>query len=160
MIKLLLSLLLAFYGTVGQWISPVSSAEKPTMMVLPCANGYDYSTAGLDLEAELEKALLGESDFVLKSVPYKILMGVNYLGVFDKKYCPPILEKVPVDVLIMCRFAGKNDPFGYEVRLLRTRDMRQVDSIQATGLQTQEEVRKSVREQKAALMADIRALIE
>ncbi len=83
-----------------------SAIDTIYVLVLPSANGYDYGTYNFDFNPIIEQELGSFANIIVKPFPYKSLMGTTYLGVFDRKDCHAILEKVDVDYLILTRFAG------------------------------------------------------
>ncbi len=118
--------------------------EPLTVMVLPCSNGYEYNLKMGDLNPSLENYLDQDDSIILKPFPLKKMQGTGYLGVFDKKHCDKILEKVDVDFLIMTRMKGldfsttngDSGNWGYDTKVLDARDMNQFDGISASNLES------------------------
>ena len=110
--------------------------ENIKVMVIQCSNGYEYGMHGYNFNPLLERELSKFQNINVAPFPLKKLMGVSYQGVFDKKYCVPIIEKVDVDFLIMTQFTGspfslepKERTWGYQTRILNTKTMQQINSI-------------------------------
>jgi hypothetical protein len=89
-------------------------------------------------------------------------MGVSYQGVFDKKYCKPIIEKVDVDYLILTRFIESYDEinsseinWGYETRIINTKTMEQINSIGAKRLNKYEQIEEHIKNNIKTLKTDI-----
>ncbi|MEM6264188.1 MAG: hypothetical protein AAGI38_16855 [Bacteroidota bacterium] len=136
-----------------------------SIMVVPCANGYVYETKNYDLDLIIERELKKLDGIYVKPFPYKTLMGVAYQGVFDKRYCLPIIEKVEVDFLILNRFANEFDEFtlpkkdlGYEVRIVNTRTLEQINSIRADNLKQYELIDAHIVANIHRLKSDIETL--
>ena len=132
------------------------------IIVVQCANGYEYAMHNYDFNPVIENELNKFENIKVKPFPYKTLMGVTYQGVFDKKYCPPIIEKVNVDYLILTRFDKRYDElnrtgteWGYEVRIVNTKTLEQSNSISAYNLKEYEQIEKNIRDNIGVLKADI-----
>lgn len=132
------------------------------IIVVPCSNGYEYSMANYDFNPIIEKELSKIKLFNVKEFPLKKLMGVNYQGVFDKKYCGPIIEKVEADYLVLTRFNKPYDEinreeiaWGYQVSIVNTKTLKQQNSISSAGLKEYNLIEKHIRENIALLKNDI-----
>ncbi|WP_146052811.1 hypothetical protein [Aquimarina sp. I32.4] len=77
--------------------------------------------------------------------PYKKLKGVSYHGIFHKKYCLPIIEKIEVDYIVLSRFIsninclaiGENgNNWGYEIKILDTKMMTEKVLVMNTELES------------------------
>jgi hypothetical protein len=90
-------------------------------------------------------------------------MGVAYQGVFDKKYCPPIIEKVDVDFLILTRFdkeygeltSSDEMRWGYELKIVNTETLEQIKSINAHDLKDYKDIEKHIKDNIEKLKTDI-----
>lgn len=138
---------------------PIDTLE---VIVVQCANGYEYATHQYDFNPVIEHELNTFENIKVKPFPYKTLMGVAYQGVFDKKYCPPIIEKVDVDFLILTRFDKRFDAvnstemkWGYELRVVNTETLEQINSINAHGLKDYEAIEQHIKENIKTLKADL-----
>ena len=135
------------------------------VIVVQCANGYEYAMHNYNFNPVVELELDKFENIKVKPFPYKALMGVTYQGVFDKKYCPPIIQKVDVDFLILTRFDRSNDAFlidstrwGYEVKIVNTKTMEQTKSIHAHDLKEYVEIEKHIKDNIGKLKADMERL--
>ena len=150
---------------------PSTSIKKDTsstileVMVVPCANGYDYAVNNYDFNPIIEKELDKFESIIVLPFPLEKLIGVPYQGVFDKKYCAPILEKIKADYLIMTRFTGDYDelsgreqPWGYETKILNTKTMKQISSIKSTNLNQYSEIEEHLKRNIKYLKSDIENL--
>ena len=63
--------------------TPIDTLE---IIVVQCANGYEYAMHHYDFNPIIEHELDKFENIKVKPFPYKTLMGVAYQGVFDKKY--------------------------------------------------------------------------
>lgn len=138
--------------------------DTVTVMVVQCSNGYEYAQAGYDLEPILEKELSQLNGIIVKPFPLKTLMNVVYQGVYDKKYCMPIIEKVNVDYLILNKFEGsiyerigKKLPWGYETKIVNTKTLDQTISIGASNLSSFAQIEEHIKNNVEQLKEDIRA---
>ena len=135
------------------------------IIVVQCANGYEYSMHNFDFNPVIETELNKFDNFRVKPFPYKKLMGVPYQGVFDKKYCRPIIEKVSVDFLVLTRFDKRYDElnrtgidWGYELRIVNTKTLEQVNSISAHSLKEYQQIEKHIKDNIEILKSDIEKL--
>ena len=135
---------LAFENNTNEAELPDTIEHKLTVMVIPCSNGYEYNMHMGDLNPSLEKYLDQDDRIIRKPFPLKEMRGSGYFGVFDKRHCGKILEKVNVDFLIMTRMKGiilqQNDSdssnWGYETKFLNVHTMQQFKGIQASNLKS------------------------
>lgn len=142
--------------------------EKPSVsiMVIPCSNGYEYVIHGYDFNPVLERELGLLDDTNIETFPLKKMMGVAYHGVFDKKYCAPIVERVDVDYLIMTRFisnqgivvSNETPIWGYETKILNTKTMEQMNSIKAKNLSDYTEIETHIKKNVALLRQNLEEL--
>ena len=135
------------------------------IMVVQCANGYEYAQQGYDFNSIIEKELNHFENINIKPFPLKTLMGVSYQGVFDKKYCQPIIEKVNVDYLILTRFDNgvgifdrSEQKWGYQLRVVNTKTLKQIKSIEAHNLNDYAEIKKHISDNIEKLKVDIETL--
>ena len=135
------------------------------IIIVQCANGYEYAMHNYDFNPVIETALNKFEDIEVKPFPYKTLMGVPYQGVFDKKHCPPIIEKVDVDFLILTRFDkaynelnSSQMKWGYELRIVKTETLKQENTISAHGLSDYSEIEKHIQKNIEKLKSDIEKL--
>lgn len=143
-------------------LSDVSKNDTLEIIVIQCANGYEYAMYNYDFNPVIENELNKFENIHVKPFPYKALMGVPYQGVFDKKYCPPIIEKVDVDFLILTRFDRGNGElnltemkWGYELRIVNTETLEQINSIHAHNLEDYPEIERHIKENIGKLKADL-----
>lgn len=146
--------------------------EKPLppkaleIIVMQCANGYDYSQQGYDFNPIIEKELNTFKNINVQPFPDKALMGVSYQGVFDKKYCPPIIEKVDADFLILTQFDKRLNVFdtlqkwGYELRIVETKTLKQMNSISIHNTSKYEDIEKHIKDNINKLKTDIERMKE
>ncbi|MCH2225107.1 MAG: hypothetical protein MK066_10095 [Crocinitomicaceae bacterium] len=135
------------------------------IIVVQCANGYEYAMHNYDFNPVVENELNKFDNIKIIPFPLKTLMGVAYQGVFDKKYCPPIIEKVDVDFLILTRFdrqyVGLNSnkmKWGYELRIVNTETLEQANTIRAYALDDYSEIEKHIQDNIEKLKNDIEKL--
>lgn len=130
-----------------------TATTQISVMVIPCSNGYDYNLKMGDVNPSLEKYLGQDDRIVLKPFPLKEMKGSGYLGVYDKKHCDNILERVDVDFLIMTRMKGidissangEAGNWGYDTKILNVESMVQFDGISARKLKTFELIDSDVK---------------
>jgi len=108
-------------------VNLILARDTIEVIVFQCANGYEYSMHEYDFNPIIEKDLNKLEGIIVKPFPLKKLKGAAYQGVFDKKYCAPIIEKADADYLILTRFDKEFDAlnrdtksWGYEVRIVNT----------------------------------------
>lgn len=131
-----------------------------TVLVLPAYDGIANVGASPDTQYILERAL--STHDTLKVLPFRLqkLMGVRYQMVYDKKYCNPILDKIPADIIIMSRIITKNEhepgiwPWSYEVKIFNVRTDKQIRSIMGKDLEA-EDFSNNINSKKDKLLADI-----
>ena len=158
------SVLVDSYMVVNEETALTDTPKIDTLeiIVIQCANGYEYAMHNYDFNPVVEKELNKFDNIKVKPFPLKTLMGVVYQGVFDKKYCPPIIEKVDVDFLILTRFDKRYDElngnqmkWGYELRILNTETLEQVNTISAYDLNDYSEIEMHIQENIEKLKSDI-----
>ena len=133
------------------------------ILVVQCSNGYGYSMGGFDFNPVIEVELDKFERIQIVPFPFKTLMGVTYQGVFDKKYCAPIIEKVNVDYLILTRFVSNafleipdtKTEWGYELRIVNTKTLKQITSISARNLKEYEQIESHIKDNIEILKSDI-----
>lgn len=136
------------------------------IIVVQAANGYEYEMFNYDFTPIIEIELDKFENIKVKPFPYKTLMGVAYQGVFDKKYCPPIIEKVDVDFLILTRFDKEYGElthsdemrWGYELKIVKTETLEQIKSINAHNLKDYTDIEKHIQGNIEKLKTDIEKL--
>ena len=95
-------------------------------------------------------------------------MGVSYFGVFDKKYCKPITDKVKTDIIIMSDL-GYNMPieqinadlwnlWSIRIRIYNTKTEKQIDSkVKAKNIRG-EEVNNFIVKRRNELISEIKTI--
>ena len=143
------------------------NSQKLKLLVIQCSNGYVYSMYNHEFNPVIERDLKGNDKMEVIPFPYKKLMGVPYQGVYDKKYCKPIMERVVADYFIMTRFIGPYDgnppglnplTWGYETKILNTKTMDQKISIGKSGFKKYEDIEIDIKNNIAKLVKDIEDL--
>lgn len=136
--------------------------DTMSVMVVPSANGYEYAMSNYELDPLLEIGLSASENIQVISFPLEEMTGIAYQGVFDKKYCPPIIEKVEVDYLILNRFDKDYDEihrttmsWGYEVRIINTHTLEQVNSLEAHNLEEYAEIEQHIKANIEKLVGDM-----
>lgn len=139
--------------------------EKTTILVIQCSNDYNYSGGGYNFNPLIENELRKIADFEVIEFSYKKLRGINYYGVYDKKYAKPIMEKIDADIYIMTKYADeflerrdRSTNWGYELKLLNTKTLKQKTSIGEENLKSYEELEKSIVDNIDKLTEDIKAI--
>ncbi|MDO6739490.1 hypothetical protein [Wenyingzhuangia sp. 2_MG-2023] len=137
-------------------------ADTLKIMVLPCWNHYTYGTYGYEVTPVIERELKRFKNLKVIPLPLKKLMDVPYQVVFDKKYCKPIIERVNTDILVLSRFDKEIDPvrrnemvWGYELKLVETKGMKQINSLNVHNLKRFEGIEKYITNNIETLVADI-----
>ena len=145
--------------------SEPSAIDTLRVIVVQCSNGYEYAMHGYDFNPVIETELDKFENIKVEPFPLKKLMGVAYQGVFDKKYCPPIIEKVEADYLVLTQFSHKSHPlvtpgidWGYELRIVNTATLEQVNSISAANLKEYHHIEEHIMENIGTLKDDIEKL--
>ena len=134
------------------------------IIVLQCSNGYGHNDFNRTIESEISK----KDGFTIVPFPNKKLLGVTYQGVYDKKYCIPIIEKLDVDYIIMTRFLGnieeaveiidENFIWGYEIKILNVKSMNQKISIRKDNLKEYQDIITDIERNGKDLLNDIENL--
>jgi hypothetical protein len=140
----------------------VKSNKK--IIVLQCSNGYGQNDFNRTIESEISK----KEGFTIVPFPNRKLLGVTFQGVYDKKYCIPIIEKLDVDYIIMTRFLGnieeaieiidENFIWGYEVKILNVKSMNQKISISKDNLEEYQDIIADIERNGKNLLNDIENL--
>ncbi len=143
----------------------VNKNRNIKVLVIQCSNGYEYALHDYDFNPVIEGELNKADNIKVIPFPYKKLMGVAYQGVYDKKYCKPILEKVEADYYIMTAFVGTypgmyNDSikWGYETKILNTKTLNQKTSIGKKGFKKYEDIEVDIKKNITVLIKDIQEL--
>ncbi len=145
-----------------------SISEKSTkikVLVLQCSNGYGLD----DFRNVVEKEIGENNQFEIIPFPNKKLLGVTFQGVYDKKYCKPISEKIDVDYIIMTKYLGnivqgielideKTTIWGYEIKILNTKSWNQKVSIRKDDLKKYEDILVHIEQNSDELIKDIKEL--
>ncbi|MFT6246400.1 MAG: hypothetical protein ACJA0U_000154 [Salibacteraceae bacterium] len=143
-------------------INETLNIDTLKIFVVQCSNGY--SGAGYDFNPFIETELNKFESVQVEPFPFKKLMGVAYQGVFDKKYCTPIIEEVDVDFLILTRVVSNAFPevpgdteteWGYELRIVNTKTLEQINSISAGNLKEYEQIENHIKDNIEILKSDI-----
>ena len=139
--------------------------SKIKVIVLQCSNGYGHNDFNRTIESEISK----NEGFDIVPFPNKNLLGVTFQGVYDKKYCEQIIEKLDVDYIIMTRFLGNineeieiiGDDFtwGYEIKILNVKSMNQKISIRKDNLDEYQNIITDIKNKGGDLINDIKNLI-
>jgi hypothetical protein len=90
----------------------IEGLQLQTIVVLPCANGYDYATANMDLESEIVAALNHCNFSEAHLLSLKDVQGVNVYGLWHEKDLGQIRSKITEDFFVVCRM---NEPFHEEL---------------------------------------------
>lgn len=143
-------------------VSKEAILDTIEVMVIPCSNGYEYAMHNYDFNPIIESELNQFKNINVKPFPFKKLIGVPYQGVFDKKYCRPILENVDVDFLILTRFSekysrltGVEKKWGYELRIVKSKTLEQLNSIKATNLSEYKQIESHIKKNIGDVQMDI-----
>ena len=134
------------------------------VIVLQCSNGYGHNDFNRTIESEISK----REGFSIIPFPNKKLLGVAFQGVYDKKYCNPIIEKLNVDYIVMTRFLGnlkegieiteEDAIWGYEIKILNTKSMNQKISIRKDNLAEYKDILTDIEKNGEKLLNDIENL--
>ena len=140
-------------------------SPKIKILVLQCSNGYGLN----DFRNIIEKEIGENNQFEIIPFPNKNLLGITFQGVYDKKYCKPISEKIDVDYIIMTRYLGniiqgieltdeKTTIWGYEIKILNTKNWNQKVSIRKDDLKKYEDILVHIEQNSDELINDIKEL--
>ncbi len=134
------------------------------IIVLQCSNGYGLDDFRYTLETEIKK----NKNFEIIPFPNRKLLGVPFQGVYDKKYCTPIIKKIDVDYIIMTRYLGniiqgiesrdERRIWGYETKILNTKSKNQIISIRKDSLKEYNQILDHIKENSSKLISDIKEL--
>lgn len=142
------------------------TASKLKVYVIQCSNGYVFAMGGYDFNPIIEKELKSKENIELIPFDAKKLLEVTYQGVYDKKYCKPIMEKIKADYFIMTRFIGPHPDtpnvdsvsWGYETKILNIKTMEQKVSIGKTGLKEYQDIESHIKKNIDQLVKDLEVL--
>ena len=111
--------------------------EKISVLVLPPREGM-WKSLGLSpyIKKQLETALTMDSIFSLTKFPKELMSLGVYCGVFDKKYCSQVIEKVETDFIIMSNLTIEGsktgnmntDKWNARIRIYNVKANKQIDS--------------------------------
>jgi hypothetical protein len=88
------------------------NVKLQSIVVLPCANGYDFASANMELESEIVE-VLQDCDFIkAHQLSLKGLHGLNVYGLWHEKDLEQIRSKLTEDFFVVCRM---NEPFHEEL---------------------------------------------
>ncbi len=157
--------LFSYSQKIGSKDSISQKLSKIKILVLQCSNGYGLNDFRNTLESEISK----NKQFEIVPFPNKKLLGVTFQGVYDKKYCKPIIEKIDADYIIMTRYLGniiqgieltdeKTTIWGYEVKILNTTSWNQKISIRKGNLKDYEDLLIHIEHNADKLIRDINEL--
>jgi len=140
--------------------------SKMSVLLLPCSNGYDFGTSGYDFVPIMSRELEKFEGIVVVPFPYKTLMNTSYYGVYDKRYCKPIIDKVEADYFLMARYSETHPDiygidtvkWGYEIRILNTKTMHQMTSIGKKDLKDYNAIENDIITNINSLVKDMRNL--
>lgn len=141
---------------------PVRKDTITRVLVLPAYDEIANAGVSPEIQALLERMLSGHDTVKVLPFPFKELMGVPYQMVFDQKYCAPILEKVPAEIIVMSRLVTKNERepgiwlWDYEVRIYNAVTHKQISSISAKDL-AEQDFAGDINRQRNELIDDILA---
>ena len=94
-IILFINSIFSFGQNIESKDSILEKSPKIKILVLQCSNGYGLDDFRNVIEEELSK----NYQFEIIPFPNKKLLGVTFQGVYDKKHCKPITEKIHQEVL-------------------------------------------------------------
>lgn len=145
---------------------PIKNELKSNIkvIVLQCSNGYGHNDFNRTIESEISK----REGFTIVPFPNKKLLGVAFQGVYDKKYCIPIIEKIDVDYIVMTKYLGnlkegieiteEDVVWGYEIKFLNTKSMNQKISIRKDNLEEYRNILTDIEKNGEKLLNDIENL--
>ena len=137
-----------------------------SVLALPCSNGYDFATSNFDFVPFVSSELTKYKGISVLPFPFKRLKHTAYYGVYDKRYCRPIIDKVNADYILMTKFSEPhpdaigNDTvkWGYEIKILNTKTMHQIISIGKKDLKDYKAIERNILENMNTLVNDLRSL--
>lgn len=147
-------------------VQSIDNTDTIEVIVMPEFYGYEYALYNFRFSPTVESELDKFSNIKVKPFPTKALVGVAYQNVYDKKYCPPIIEKVDVDFLILTRFDKRLDSrqldldstkvkWGYAIRIVNTATLEQRNSIHANELDNYIDIENHIKANITTLKKDI-----
>jgi hypothetical protein len=90
--------------------------KRKSMVVLPCANGYDFATYNMELESVIAHTLDRCGIVEAEKLSLKNMSGVNVYGLWHEKDLDQIRSKITNDYFVVCRMnAPSPEPFGGEI---------------------------------------------
>ncbi len=92
---------------------------EKSIVVLPCANGYDFSTSNMDLDKEIVESMRLCGFSKAQSISFKKLQGVNVYGLWHEKDLDQIRSKLDQDYFVVCRMHA---PDGWEIKRQSTKE--------------------------------------
>ncbi len=134
------------------------------VLMLPSANGCTYMSDGYFISKSIGKELNKFASIKVKPLPLGTLRGVAYLGVFDKRYCPPIIRRVNIDYLILSKYDTDFPPtenqvkWGYQLKIVNAKTLQQISTINAHNLNSYAAIEKHIRSNIKKLKTDIENL--
>jgi hypothetical protein len=85
---------------------------EKSIVVLPCANGYDFSTYNMDLDKEIVESMKLCGILKAQSISFKKLQGINVYGLWHENDLDQIRSKLDQDYFVVCRMHA---PEGWEI---------------------------------------------
>jgi hypothetical protein len=160
---------LILFNTITIGFANKKSTQFPvdTVRILVLPPYDEIANAGIspDTQKIIESALTRHRHLSVIPFPFKILMGVPYQMVFDKKYCKAILDKVDCDVILMTQLITDNErkqgssPWAYKIRIYNVKTDRQRDSIHGEDLNA-ETISVNIGNNIEKLIKDIYAMLD
>ncbi len=150
--------------TLEEEMDSAQTVTIPKVLIIPCANGYEYNSRDGDVNPSLAEYLALDERVTVEPFPYKKMQGAGHYGVYDKKHCASILENTDADFLIMTRMEGGLMPlqlmkdstaspnWGYSTRILNTKNMEQIDGIRGSQFPTFKSLDPDVKKKIGALV--------
>jgi hypothetical protein len=92
---------------------------EKSIVVLPCANGYDFSTSNMDLDKEIVESMKLCGFTLAQRVSFKKLQGVNVYGLWHEKDLDQIRSTLTQDYFVVCRMHA---PDGWEINRQSTNE--------------------------------------
>lgn len=137
--------------------------KKPKVLIVPCANGYNYAAHMGTVNSFIEAAMELETDVEYLPFPYKVMQGSGYHGVYKAADCRTILERTDADILVMTWMLGDihthlsqpEGTWGYRTKVLNRHTMEETKSIHAKNLDEFEDLEDHVNKNVSVLTADI-----
>jgi hypothetical protein len=110
--------------------------EKISILVLPPRDEIANLGISPHIKGYLETALTMDSILLLAKFPKELMSFGVYCGVFDKKYCKQVIEKVEIDFIIMSNLTVNGsktgnmntDKWNARIRIYNVKANKQIDS--------------------------------